>query len=68
MLLIFITYKLLIFKNNMNLTFYFYIVYSQDPIPEFLPLMHARLYLVKAIIQVYENIFHILGIEGVREI
>jgi arginyl-tRNA synthetase len=30
--------------------------------------MYARLYLVKALIQVYENAFHILGIEAAREI
>ncbi|XP_025405224.1 DALR anticodon-binding domain-containing protein 3 [Sipha flava] len=39
-----------------------------DPLPHFLPLMYARLYLVKALIQVYENAFHILGIEAAREI
>ncbi|XP_060837255.1 DALR anticodon-binding domain-containing protein 3 [Rhopalosiphum padi] len=38
-----------------------------DPISSLLPLMHARLYLVKASIQVYENVFQLLGIDAVRE-
>jgi len=42
-------------------------IYSQDPISSLLPLMHARLYLVKSSIQVYENVFQLLGIEAVRE-
>lgn len=43
------------------------IFYSQDPIASLLPLMYARLYLVKTSIQVYENVFQLLGIEAVRE-
>jgi len=43
------------------------ILYSQDPISSLLPLMYARLYLVKSSIQVYENVFQLLGIEAVRE-
>jgi len=42
-------------------------IYSQDPIASLLPLMHARLYLVKSSIQVYENVFQLLGIEAVHE-
>lgn len=42
-------------------------MYSQDPISSLLPLMYARLYLVKTSIQVYENIFQLLGIEAVCE-
>ncbi|CAI6366367.1 unnamed protein product [Macrosiphum euphorbiae] len=38
-----------------------------DPISSLLPLMYARLYLVKSSIQVYENVFQLLGIEAVRE-
>ncbi|KAL5240793.1 hypothetical protein ACI65C_008203 [Semiaphis heraclei] len=38
-----------------------------DPISSLLPLMHARLYLVKSSIQVYENVFQLLGIEAVHE-
>lgn len=38
-----------------------------EPIPSLLPLMHARLYLVKSSIQVYENVFRLLGIEAVHE-
>lgn len=42
-------------------------IYSQDPISSLLPLMYARLYLVKSSIQVYENVFQLLGIEPVHE-
>lgn len=38
-----------------------------DPISSLLPLMYARLYLVKSSIQVYENVFQLLGIEAVPE-
>ncbi|VVC32133.1 Aminoacyl-tRNA synthetase, class Ia, anticodon-binding,DALR anticodon binding [Cinara cedri] len=38
-----------------------------DPISNLLPLMYARLYLVKTSIQVYENIFQLLGICAVYE-
>lgn len=38
-----------------------------DPISSLLPLMYARLYLVRASIRVYENVFRLLGVQAVCE-
>ncbi|XP_050420758.1 DALR anticodon-binding domain-containing protein 3 [Adelges cooleyi] len=38
-----------------------------DPLPCLLPVMYARLYLIKAAIQVYDNVFDLLDVRSVRE-